>query len=41
MQVMLHDRDNQMLMLNKDDPEMVYVMDMHRGEIIEEWQVRK
>lgn len=34
---MLHNQDEKMLMLRQDQQDTVYVMDLHRGEIVEEW----
>jgi hypothetical protein len=36
-QAMLHDRDDKMLLVNESD--QVFMMDMHRGEVCEEWKV--
>lgn len=35
---MLHETDEKMLMLNPDCHDKVYVMDLHRGDVVEEWQ---
>jgi len=34
---MLHQRDNQMLLLNPNAPDKIYCMDLEREKIIEEW----
>lgn len=35
---MLHQRDSRLLMLAPDDKKAVFAMDLHRGEVIEEWR---
>ena len=37
-QMMLHQQDNKMLMLNNGNGNSIFCMDMNRGEIIEEWK---
>ena len=36
-QMMLHEQDSKMLMLNNDHRNSIFYMDMNRGEIVEEW----
>jgi hypothetical protein len=38
-QVMLHNEDSSMLLMNKDDPHSVYRMDLEYGKVVEEWKV--
>jgi len=35
---MLHESDNKLLMLNPNTKDRVYVMDLHRGSVVDEWQ---
>jgi len=37
-QMMLHQQDEKMLMLNENDKNSIMCMDMNRGEIVEEWK---
>ena len=37
-QMMLHEQDTKMLMLNDNDKNSIMCMDMNRGEIVEEWK---
>ncbi len=36
-QTMLHQKDSRLLMLNALERDTVFAMDLHRGEVIEEW----
>eukprot|EP01087_Luapelamoeba_hula_P014797 TRINITY_DN4389_c0_g1_i2.p2 TRINITY_DN4389_c0_g1~~TRINITY_DN4389_c0_g1_i2.p2 ORF type:complete len:395 (-),score=83.63 TRINITY_DN4389_c0_g1_i2:57-1241(-) len=36
--IMLHQEDEALLMLNPDDKNKIYKMDLHRGDIVEEWE---
>ncbi|KAJ7591039.1 VID27 cytoplasmic protein-domain-containing protein [Mycena floridula] len=38
-QVMLHDQDSKMILMNPSDPNSLYSMDLERGKIVEEWKV--
>ncbi|EGO01947.1 hypothetical protein SERLA73DRAFT_166460 [Serpula lacrymans var. lacrymans S7.3] len=38
-EVMLHDQDTKMLLMNPVDPYSIYNMDIERGKIVEEWKV--
>ncbi|KII95143.1 hypothetical protein PLICRDRAFT_169822 [Plicaturopsis crispa FD-325 SS-3] len=38
-QVMLHDQDTKMIMMNPTDPNSLYSMDIERGKVVEEWKV--
>lgn len=37
--VMLHELDRRLLMLNPEEQDRVYCMDLERGQIVEEWEV--
>merc|ERR1712130_122181 len=37
-QMMLHQQDSKMLMLNEDIRNSIFCMDLNRGEIVEEWK---
>jgi hypothetical protein len=39
LQVMLHNEDSSMLLMNKDDPHSVYRMDLEYGKVVDEWKV--
>jgi hypothetical protein len=34
----LHQQDTKMLLLHPDKPESVFCMDLHRGEVVDEWK---
>jgi hypothetical protein len=38
-QVMLHDQDTKMVLMNPTDPNSLYSMDIERGKVVEEWKV--
>lgn len=38
-QIMLHDQDSNMLMLDPNNKNVVYRMDLERGQIVDEWKV--
>jgi hypothetical protein len=38
-QVMLHDQDTKMVLMNPSDPHSLFSMDIERGKIVEEWKV--
>ncbi|TFK75851.1 VID27-domain-containing protein [Pluteus cervinus] len=38
-QVMLHDQDTKMIIMNPTDPNSLFSMDIERGKIVEEWKV--
>lgn len=38
-EVMLHDQDSKMILMNPNDPNSLYNMDIERGKIVEEWKV--
>ncbi|KAJ6536630.1 VID27 cytoplasmic protein [Mycena sp. CBHHK59/15] len=38
-QVMLHDQDTKMILMNPGDPNSLYNLDLERGKIVEEWKV--
>jgi hypothetical protein len=38
-QVMLHDQDSKMILMNPTDPNSLYSMDIERGKVVEEWKV--
>ncbi|KZO94837.1 VID27 cytoplasmic protein [Calocera viscosa TUFC12733] len=37
--VMLHDRDHTMLLMNENNPNSLFRMDLERGKVVEEWKV--
>ncbi|KAK7470575.1 Vacuolar import and degradation protein 27 [Stygiomarasmius scandens] len=37
--VMLHDQDTKMVLMNPADPNSLYNMDIERGKVVEEWKV--
>ncbi|THV08487.1 VID27 cytoplasmic protein [Dendrothele bispora CBS 962.96] len=37
--VMLHDQDTKMILMNPSDPNSLYNMDIERGKVVEEWKV--
>ncbi|KAF6762262.1 VID27 cytoplasmic protein [Ephemerocybe angulata] len=37
--VMLHDQDSKMILMNPQDPNSLYSMDIERGKVVEEWKV--
>ncbi|KAA1466428.1 VID27 cytoplasmic protein [Dentipellis sp. KUC8613] len=37
--VMLHDQDSKMVIMNPNDPNSLYSMDIERGKIVEQWKV--
>lgn len=39
LQVMLHNEDSSMLMMNPDDPHSIFRMDLEYGKVVEEWKV--
>ncbi|KAM6495830.1 VID27 cytoplasmic domain containing protein [Amanita muscaria] len=39
--VMLHDQDTKMVLMNPTDPNSLYSMDIERGKVIEEWKVHE
>ncbi|KAF9226528.1 VID27-domain-containing protein [Gyrodon lividus] len=38
-EVMLHDQDSKMILMNPADPHSLYNMDIERGKVVEEWKV--
>ncbi|KAG9317508.1 VID27 cytoplasmic protein-domain-containing protein [Chiua virens] len=38
-EVMLHDQDTKMILMNPSDPHSLYNMDIERGKVVEEWKV--
>ncbi|KAF8138516.1 VID27 cytoplasmic protein-domain-containing protein [Boletus edulis] len=38
-EVMLHDQDSKMILMNPSDPHSLYNMDIERGKVVEEWKV--
>ncbi|EKM59236.1 uncharacterized protein PHACADRAFT_136651 [Phanerochaete carnosa HHB-10118-sp] len=40
-QIMLHDRDSKMIIMDKDTPNSVFHLDIERGKIVEEWKVNE
>ncbi|KAF7969306.1 hypothetical protein HWV62_27735 [Athelia sp. TMB] len=38
-QVMLHDQDTKMILMNPSDPNSLYNLDIERGKVVEEWKV--
>ncbi|KIM90864.1 hypothetical protein PILCRDRAFT_811354 [Piloderma croceum F 1598] len=38
-EVMLHDQDSKMVLMNPTDPNSLYSMDIERGKVVEEWKV--
>ncbi|KIJ70025.1 hypothetical protein HYDPIDRAFT_104706 [Hydnomerulius pinastri MD-312] len=38
-EVMLHDQDSKMILMNPTDPHSLYSMDIERGKVVEEWKV--
>ncbi|KAF7775973.1 hypothetical protein Agabi119p4_4366 [Agaricus bisporus var. burnettii] len=39
--VMLHDQDTKMVLMNPGDPNSLYSMDIERGKVVEEWKVHE
>ncbi|KXN89646.1 Vacuolar import and degradation protein 27, partial [Leucoagaricus sp. SymC.cos] len=39
LQVMLHDQDTKMVIMNPGDPNSLYSMDLERGKVVEEWKI--
>ncbi|KAL0949495.1 hypothetical protein HGRIS_009549 [Hohenbuehelia grisea] len=39
--VMLHEQDSKMVMMNADDPNSLYCMDVEVGKVVEEWKVHE
>ncbi|KAK2466258.1 hypothetical protein APHAL10511_001900 [Amanita phalloides] len=39
--VMLHDQDTKMILMNPTDPNSLYNMDIERGKVVEEWKVHE
>ncbi|KAF5344102.1 hypothetical protein D9758_008891 [Tetrapyrgos nigripes] len=37
--IMLHDQDTKMVLMNPGDPHSLYSMDIERGKVVEEWKV--
>ncbi|TFK23253.1 VID27 cytoplasmic protein [Coprinopsis marcescibilis] len=37
--VMLHDQDTKMILMNTDNPNSLYSLDIERGKVVEEWKV--
>ena len=37
--IMLHDQDSSMVMMNKENPNSLYRMDLEYGKVVEEWKV--
>lgn len=40
-QVMLHDQDSKMVIMDKDSPNSLFHLDIERGKIVEEWKVNE
>ncbi|KAN0097408.1 VID27 cytoplasmic domain containing protein [Tylopilus felleus] len=40
-EVMLHDQDTRMILMNPSDPHSLYSMDIERGKVVEEWKVHE
>ncbi|KIK94690.1 hypothetical protein PAXRUDRAFT_827728 [Paxillus rubicundulus Ve08.2h10] len=38
-EVMLHDQDSKMILMNPADPHSLYNMDIERGKVVEEWKI--
>jgi len=38
-QVMLHDQDTMMVLMNPTDPNSLYSLDLERGKVVEEWKI--
>ncbi|KAH7914180.1 VID27 cytoplasmic protein-domain-containing protein [Hygrophoropsis aurantiaca] len=38
-EVMLHDQDSKMILMNPTDPHSLYNMDIERGKVVEEWKI--
>lgn len=38
-QVMLHDQDTKMVLMNPNEPNSLFSMDIERGKVVEEWKV--
>jgi len=38
-QVMLHDQDTKMVLMNPSDPHSLFSMDIERGKVVEEWKI--
>lgn len=41
LQVMLHDQDTKMVIMDKDSPNSLFHLDIERGKIVEEWKVHE
>ncbi|KAI0938089.1 hypothetical protein AcV7_003377 [Taiwanofungus camphoratus] len=39
--VMLHDQDSKMILMNPQDPNSLFSMDIERGKVVEEWKVHE
>ncbi|KAH7887687.1 VID27 cytoplasmic protein-domain-containing protein [Phlebopus sp. FC_14] len=40
-EVMLHDQDSKMILMNPSDPHALYNLDIERGKVVEEWKVHE
>ncbi|KAL4076045.1 VID27 cytoplasmic protein-domain-containing protein [Scleroderma citrinum] len=40
-EVMLHDQDSKMVLMNTAEPHSLYSMDIERGKVVEEWKVHE
>ncbi|KAF9247278.1 VID27 cytoplasmic protein-domain-containing protein [Melanogaster broomeanus] len=40
-EVMLHDQDSKMILMNPTNPHSLYSMDIERGKVVEEWKVHE
>ena len=40
LQMMLHNCDRQVVLLNNNDPKKMYPMDLETGKVVEEWVCR-
>lgn len=40
-QVMLHDQDTKMILMNPNQPHSLYNLDIERGKVVEEWKVHE
>lgn len=38
-QIMLHEQDSKMVVMNPNDPNSLYSLDLERGKIVEQWKV--
>ncbi|KAG1752734.1 VID27 cytoplasmic protein-domain-containing protein [Suillus paluster] len=40
-EVMLHDQDTKMVLMNPSDPHSLFSMDIERGKVVEEWKIHE